>query len=58
MTRKHYRIIAKAISQARFAKMENLLNVPNLITQLSRAFKADNFKFNINKFENACIKKQ
>lgn len=55
MTRKHYQAIAKAISQARFENMKDLLNVPNLITQLSRTFEMDPM-FNQIKFEKACKK--
>ena len=57
MTKKDYKIIAKAISQARL-NIPDLLNVPNLITQLSREFLRDNPRFDQNRFEEACKKTQ
>jgi hypothetical protein len=58
MTRKHYELIAEAISLSTDIGLNHLVNKDQLITALIPAFKRDNPNFDGFKFSDACYKHQ
>ena len=58
MTRKHYELIAEAISLATDMGLNHLVNKDQLMSQLIPAFKRDNPNFDGFKFFDACYKHQ
>lgn len=58
MTKKHYELIAEAISLATDCGLKHLVNKDQLITQLIPAFKRDDPLFDGFKFHDACYKHQ
>jgi hypothetical protein len=52
LTRKHYKLIAKAIYEAGWQAGDSRNNI---ITSLSTTLKQDNPRFNPGRFEEACI---
>lgn len=58
MQRKHYELIAEAISLSTDIGLKHLVNKDQLTTQLIPAFKRDNPNFDGFKFLDACYKHQ
>jgi len=58
MTRKHYELIAEAISLSTDIDLNHLVNKDQLITQLIPVFKRDNPAFDGFIFIEACYKHQ